>query len=71
VGSQFLKTRTIDNDLNPIWNEYFEAVVDQADGQKLRIELFDEDTTGSDEELGRLALDLERIRRKGIIDKAC
>uniref|UniRef100_A0A1I7XSM8 C2 domain-containing protein n=1 Tax=Heterorhabditis bacteriophora TaxID=37862 RepID=A0A1I7XSM8_HETBA len=29
VGSQFLKTRTIDNDLNPVWNEYFEAVVDQ------------------------------------------
>uniref|UniRef100_A0A0M3HRP9 Extended synaptotagmin-2 n=1 Tax=Ascaris lumbricoides TaxID=6252 RepID=A0A0M3HRP9_ASCLU len=69
VGSQFFKTRTIDNDLNPVWNEYFEAVVDEADGQKLRMELFDEDTAGSDEELGRLSLDLESIKREGSIDK--
>ncbi|KAK6011978.1 C2 domain protein [Ostertagia ostertagi] len=64
VGSQFLKTRTIDNDLNPVWNEYFEAVVDQAHGQKLRIELFDEDQ-GQDEELGRLSIDLKDIQAKG------
>ncbi|CAD6188572.1 unnamed protein product [Caenorhabditis auriculariae] len=68
IGSQFLKTRTIDNDLNPIWNEHFEAVVDQANGQKLRIELFDEDQ-GKDEELGRLAIDLNSIQARGSIDK--
>ncbi|ETN69472.1 C2 domain protein [Necator americanus] len=67
VGSQFLKTRTIDNDLNPVWNEYFEAVVDQAHGQKLRIELFDEDQ-GQDEELGRLSIDLKDIQAKGSVD---
>jgi Ca2+-dependent lipid-binding protein len=61
VGSQFFKTRTIDDDLNPVFNEYFEAVVDQADGQKLRIELFDEDTTGADEELGRLRYLREKL----------
>ena len=63
-----MKTRTIDNDLNPVWNEYFEAVVDQADGQKLRIELFDEDQ-GQDEELGRLSLDLSMIRSRGSLDR--
>ncbi|CAP35095.2 Protein CBR-ESYT-2 [Caenorhabditis briggsae] len=68
VGSQFFKTRTIDDDLNPIWNEYFEAVVDQADGQKLRIELFDEDQ-GKDEELGRLSVDLKMVQAKGTVDK--
>ncbi|PAV87276.1 hypothetical protein WR25_01388 isoform B [Diploscapter pachys] len=67
VGSQFLKTRTIDNDLNPIWNEYFEAVVDQADGQKLRIEVFDEDQ-GKDEELGRLCIDLKDIQQEQVVD---
>ncbi|KJH46599.1 C2 domain protein, partial [Dictyocaulus viviparus] len=67
VGSQFLKTRTIDNDLNPVWNEYFEAVVDQAHGQKLRIELFDEDQ-GRDEELGRLSIDLKDIQNRGRIE---
>lgn len=69
VGAQFFKTRTIDNDLNPVWNEYFEAVVDQADGQKMRIELFDEDTAGSDEELGRLSIDLDKIKTTGVIDR--
>ncbi|VDK20647.1 unnamed protein product [Anisakis simplex] len=69
VGSQFFKTRTIDNDLNPIWNEYFEAIVDQASGQKLRMELFDEDTAGKDEELGRLSLDMDTIKKEGAIDK--
>ncbi|KAJ1372931.1 hypothetical protein KIN20_035243 [Parelaphostrongylus tenuis] len=67
VGSQFLKTRTIDNNLNPVWNEYFEAVVDQAHGQKLRIELFDEDQ-GRDEELGRLSIELKDIQNRGQVN---
>ncbi|WKY00199.1 hypothetical protein Q1695_014784 [Nippostrongylus brasiliensis] len=67
IGSQFLKTRTIDNDLNPVFNEYFEAVVDQAHGQKLRIELFDEDQ-GQDEELGRLSIELKDIQAKGTVE---
>ncbi|MFH4975035.1 hypothetical protein AB6A40_001744 [Gnathostoma spinigerum] len=68
VGSQFFRTKTIDNNLNPVWNEHFEAVVDQADGQKLRIEVFDEDPTGSDE-LGRLTLDFNYLRDEGVLDK--
>ncbi|VDN57233.1 unnamed protein product [Dracunculus medinensis] len=71
VGSQFFKTRTINNDLNPVWNEYFEAIVDQADGQKLRLELFDEDTAGADEELGRLVIDINKIRDGIFMDKWC
>lgn len=68
VGSQFYRTKTIDNDLNPVWNEYFEFVVDQANGQKLRIELFDYDKMGSDEELGTLAIDLINIKEKRDLD---
>jgi Ca2+-dependent lipid-binding protein len=41
VGSQVFRTRTINNNLNPVFNECFEAVVDQASGQKLRIEVFE------------------------------
>lgn len=68
VGSQFHKTRVIDNDLNPVWNEYFEFVVEQANGQRLRMELFDFDTVSSDEELGRLEIDLINIKNKGNLD---
>uniref|UniRef100_A0A1I7W1K8 C2 domain-containing protein n=1 Tax=Loa loa TaxID=7209 RepID=A0A1I7W1K8_LOALO len=68
VGSQFYRTKTIDNNLNPIWNEYFEFVVDQVNGQKLRIELFDYDKTSSDEELGTLTIDLLYIKEKRNLD---
>lgn len=68
VGSQFYRTKTIHNDLNPVWNEYFEFVVDQADGQKLRIELFDYDKMSNDEELGRLAIDIDNIKKKRNLD---
>jgi Ca2+-dependent lipid-binding protein len=55
--------------LNPVFNECFEAVVDQASGQKLRIELFDKDTAGADEELGRLTLPLDTVRQSGEIER--
>lgn len=68
VGSQLTKTRTINNDLNPVFNECFEAVVDQASGQKLRIQVFDEDMTGMDDELGRLSIPLEVVKNAGEVD---
>lgn len=68
VGSQFFKTQIIKNNLNPVFNECFEAVVDQASGQKLRIELFDEDITSSDEELGYLSIPLDIVQNRGEID---
>lgn len=69
VGSQYFKTRTINNDLNPVWNECFEAVVDEAEGQKLRIELFDKDTASADEELGRLSLPLDVVKHAGTVSE--
>lgn len=33
LGSQLFKTKTINNNLDPKFNEYFEAVVDQAVSQ--------------------------------------
>lgn len=69
VGSQYRKTRSIDNDLNPVWNESFEFVVDYADGQKLRIECFDKDLVSKDDELGWLVVDLSSVKKKGKIDR--
>ncbi|KAL3078792.1 hypothetical protein niasHS_014574 [Heterodera schachtii] len=69
VGSQVFHTRVINNNLNPVFNVCFEAVVDQASGQKLRIELFDKDTAGADEELGRLSIPLESVRQAGEMER--
>lgn len=70
VGSQIFRTKTVNNNLNPNFNECFEAVVDQASGQKLRLEVFDEDTTGADDELGRLSIPLEVVKNAGSIEKS-
>lgn len=42
IGSQIFKTKVINNNLDPKFNEYFEAVVDQITAQKLRINMFDQ-----------------------------
>ncbi|KAL1284260.1 Extended synaptotagmin-2 [Trichinella pseudospiralis] len=67
VGGQIYQTKTVENNLNPVWNEEFDAIVDQADGQYLGIELYDEDPGSRDEFLGNLDLDMDSIRNKGYI----
>ncbi|KRZ16180.1 Dimethyladenosine transferase 1, mitochondrial [Trichinella zimbabwensis] len=67
VGGQIYQTKTVENNLNPVWNEEFDAIVDQADGQYLGVELYDEDPGSRDEFLGNLDLDMDSIRNKGYI----
>ncbi|KRY11339.1 Protein CLEC16A, partial [Trichinella patagoniensis] len=67
VGGQIYQTKTIENNLNPVWNEEFDAIVDHADGQYLGVELYDEDPGSRDEFLGNLDLDMDSVRNKGYI----
>ncbi|KAI6201967.1 Extended synaptotagmin-2 [Aphelenchoides besseyi] len=69
VGSQLFKTRTVNNNLDPQFDEYFEAVVDQASAQKLRLNMFDKDTTGADEELGRLSIPMAYVQKSKVISQ--
>lgn len=50
-------------------SEYFEAVVDQASGQSLEIEVFDKDQGNDDDFLGRVSLDIFPIAKEGTVDK--
>nr|XP_008118984.2 PREDICTED: extended synaptotagmin-3 [Anolis carolinensis] len=52
VGVVQLRSRTIQRNLNPIWNEMFEFVVHELPGQDLEIDLYDEDPD-KDDFLGR------------------
>lgn len=45
-----------------------QLLVQQASGQRLRIELYDKDPGSNDEELGRMSIDLSDVRTKGHID---
>lgn len=46
-----VKTKTIDNNLNPVWNQTFHLIVEDKETQSLIIEVFDKDV-GQDEKLG-------------------
>ncbi|KAB1998822.1 hypothetical protein ERO13_D12G105700v2 [Gossypium hirsutum] len=46
-----VKTKTIDNNLSPVWNETFELIAEDRETQGLTVEVFDKDI-GQDQRLG-------------------
>ncbi|CAI9765202.1 unnamed protein product [Fraxinus pennsylvanica] len=51
------KTKAIENNLNPVWNQTFELIAEDKETQSLIIEVFDKDV-GQDERLGIAKLPL-------------
>ncbi|KAF8028243.1 hypothetical protein BT93_E0986 [Corymbia citriodora subsp. variegata] len=52
-----VKTKVIDDNLNPVWNQTFDLIVEDKETQSLIIEVFDEDI-GQDKRLGTTKLPL-------------
>ncbi|XP_034223928.1 synaptotagmin-5-like isoform X2 [Prunus dulcis] len=46
------KSKTINNDLNPIWNEHFEFIVEDASTQHLVVKVYDDEGVQSSELIG-------------------
>lgn len=69
VGAKEVKTRIINNTVQPVWNETFEMIVDSADGQLLYIDVFDDDPGSKDDELGRVNMDLSQLKEFGFEDE--
>jgi Ca2+-dependent lipid-binding protein len=67
VGSKVFKTKVCKDTVNPVWNEYFEAVVDQKHGQFVEIDVLDEDP-GDDDELGTTCIDIQNVAQQGVLD---
>ncbi|GFP82301.1 synaptotagmin-4 [Phtheirospermum japonicum] len=64
-----VKTKIIENNLNPVWNETFELIAEDKETQSLIIEVFDQDNIGQDKRLGITKLpliDLEAEKSKDI-----
>ncbi|CAF3816756.1 unnamed protein product [Rotaria sp. Silwood1] len=59
-GSIEYRTKTIDNTLNPEWNEIFEFVVEQYESDSIEFEVYDEDL-GKDDFIGRAQLPLNTL----------
>uniref|UniRef100_UPI00398E3788 extended synaptotagmin-3-like n=1 Tax=Pristiophorus japonicus TaxID=55135 RepID=UPI00398E3788 len=68
VGTQSFRSKTIKANLNPEWNEIYEAVVHEALGQDLEMELFDEDPD-KDDFLGSLVIDLGEVMKDRVVDE--
>lgn len=68
VGTQTFRSKTIKANLNPEWYEMYEAVVHEALGQDLEMELFDEDPD-KDDFLGSLVIDLGEVMKDRIVEE--
>ncbi|XP_012938317.1 extended synaptotagmin-2 [Aplysia californica] len=69
VGAKTEKTKVVNNTVSPVWNETFEMIVDAADGQFLYMDVFDEDPGSKDDFLGRVDMDLSKLREEGFQDE--
>ncbi|CAL1546958.1 unnamed protein product [Lymnaea stagnalis] len=69
VGAKEARTKVINNTVTPIWNQSFEMIVDEADGQLLYLDVFDEDPGSKDDDLGRVNMDLSKLRDSGFEDE--
>lgn len=55
------KSKTINNDLNPIWNEHFEFIVEDASTQHLFVKLYDDEGLQSSELIGCTDIKLSEL----------
>ncbi|XP_048411372.1 extended synaptotagmin-2-A isoform X4 [Stegostoma tigrinum] len=68
IGNQMFQSKTIKENLNPKWNEVYEALIYESPGQELEIELFDEDPD-KDDFLGSLMIDLAEVQKQQLVDQ--
>ncbi|KAL6255775.1 hypothetical protein P5V15_013018 [Pogonomyrmex californicus] len=70
VGAQEFRTKTIDNTVNPKWDFWCEFIVEEGLGAYNTVvaHLFDKDNAGQDDPLGRATVEVNRVKKKGMID---
>ncbi|XP_006011666.1 extended synaptotagmin-2-A isoform X2 [Latimeria chalumnae] len=68
VGNQLYQSKVIKENLNPKWNEVYEALVHENPGQELEIELFDEDPD-KDDFLGSFFFSLDEVEKRQLVDE--
>ncbi|XP_015182363.1 PREDICTED: extended synaptotagmin-2 isoform X2 [Polistes dominula] len=68
VGAQQFRTKTIDNTVNPKWDFWCECAISSAIAQQLTVLVWDYDDTKGDESLGRATIEVNRVKKKGVLD---
>eukprot|EP01003_Olkasia_polycarbonata_P005251 NODE_4794_length_306_cov_34.175097_g4712_i0.p1 GENE.NODE_4794_length_306_cov_34.175097_g4712_i0~~NODE_4794_length_306_cov_34.175097_g4712_i0.p1 ORF type:complete len:89 (+),score=18.78 NODE_4794_length_306_cov_34.175097_g4712_i0:28-294(+) len=59
-GNQQLRTKTLSNTSNPVWNEELKLRI-QEGGEPVKVFMYDKDRFGQDEVLGSGLLDVESL----------
>jgi len=67
VGARRLRTKKINNTVNPEWNFVGDFPIEVVHGQQLTMEIFDHDDPGGDEFLGRATVATNLVATKGQI----
>ncbi|ONM25605.1 Synaptotagmin-5 [Zea mays] len=62
VEARDLKNKDLNNDLNPIWNEHYEFVVEDISTQHLTVKIYDDEGLQSSEIIGCARVDLADIQ---------
>lgn len=56
------RSKTINNDLNPIWNEHFEFIVEDADTQSVTVKIYDDDGIQESDLIGCTQVSLKDLQ---------
>ncbi|KAG8066460.1 hypothetical protein GUJ93_ZPchr0004g39451 [Zizania palustris] len=56
------RSKTINNDLNPIWNEHFEFIIEDADTQNVTVKIYDDDGIQESELIGCAQVGLKDLQ---------
>ncbi|XP_018345897.1 PREDICTED: extended synaptotagmin-2 isoform X1 [Trachymyrmex septentrionalis] len=72
VGAQEFRTKIIDNTVNPKWDYWCEAIISSCNMQEAVVSLWDWDPNVPgvqyDDFLGRATIEVNRVKKKGMID---
>lgn len=64
---QALRSRVIQNSLDPQWNEMIPVMIEHADAQALHVSVFDKDAVGNDDFLGDCTIALNDARLASVV----
>ncbi|XP_042452472.1 calcium-dependent lipid-binding protein-like [Zingiber officinale] len=57
-----VKTKVVDDNLNPVWNETFELLAEDKETQSINFEVYDEDNLQQDKKMGVAKLSLQELK---------
>ncbi|KAK8940118.1 Synaptotagmin-5 [Platanthera guangdongensis] len=68
LRNRIKRSRTISNDLNPVWNEHFEFVVEDETTQQLTVKIYDDEGVQASEYMGGVVIKIKDLQPCKVTD---